>query len=295
MGESKMSDFIISTDSNCDLPQEFVQENGIRMMKLSYILEGIFYKENEGMPIQEFYEALRGGAMPTTTQVNPAEAKEVFLDIIKDKKNVLHIGFSSGLSGSFGSSVIAANEIMEDNPEVNIKLVDSLCASVGEGLLVYKAVQMRKEGKSLEEVVEALEALKLHICHNFTVDDLHHLHRGGRVSKATAIIGSLVNIKPILHVNNEGKLVSLDKARGRKKSLNSLVDRMEQQVVGYEELNQDMVMIGHGDCMEDAEYVKQRMKDKLGLENVIINYIGSVVGTHAGPGTIVIAFVGNER
>ena len=173
-------------------------------------------------------------------------------------------------------------------------MIDALSASLGEGLLVHKAVLLKETGKSLDEVADWVEKNKLHLCHNFTVDDLFHLHRGGRVSKATAILGTMINIKPVLHVDDEGHLIAIGKVRGRKKSLSALVDRMADQIKGYEDQN-DVVFISHGDCVEDAEYVKKLVQERFGIEKFIINHVGPTIGAHSGPGTVALFFMGNPR
>jgi DegV family protein with EDD domain len=187
-----------------------------------------------------------------------------------------------------------ARDLCNYNPDANIKVVDSLCASMGEGLLVHKAVQMKEAGKSMDDIFDWLEENKLNLCHIFTVDDLHHLHRGGRLSKTTAIIGTLINVKPVLHVNNEGRLVPLNNVRGRKKSLISLVNQMEKRISGFEDKN-DTVFISHGDSLEDAEYVASLVRERFGVENIVINYICPTIGSHSGPGTIALFFMGNPR
>ena len=239
---------------------------------------------------------MRDGSMPTTSQVNPEQAKAAFTACLKEGKDVLYIAFSSGLSGTCGSGMVAAQEIQEEGeyPERKIVVIDSLSASLGEGLLVHKAVMLKEAGKSMEEVADWVENNKLHLCHNFTVDDLFHLHRGGRVSKATAILGTMINIKPVLHVDDEGHLIAIGKVRGRKKSLSALVDRMAEQIKGYEDQN-DVVFISHGDCMEDAEYVKKLVQERFGIEKFIINHVGPTIGAHSGPGTVALFFMGNPR
>ena len=196
------------------------------------------------------------------------------------------------MSGTYHSICLAAEELREKYPEATISVVDSLCASMGEGLLIHKAAMLKEAGKSLQEVTQWLEENKLHLCHNFTVDDLFFLHRGGRVSKTTAIVGSALGIKPVLHVDNEGKLVPVGKVRGRKQSLIALVDRMVKQVQGVEN---DIVFISHGDCLEDAEFVRDQIKERLGIQNFMINYIGPTIGSHSGPGTVALFFMGQSR
>ena len=213
-----MSEFIITTDNTSDLPDSYISENDLDILFLSYTIDGETYERENQLSAAEFYKRMRNGSMPTTAQINPDMAKEKFTKYLKEGKDILHISFSSGLSGSYNSCRIAAEELQEDFPDRRIVVVDSLCASLGEGLLVHKAVCQKKEGKSLAEITEWLEENKLHLCHNFTVDDLNHLYRGGRVSKAAAVFGTMVNIKPVLHVDDEGHLVPVSKVRGRKKS-----------------------------------------------------------------------------
>lgn len=287
-----MKEFMIATDSTVDLPKTFLEENHVLTISLSYVMDGVTYKEMDGLSHEEFFEKLRNGSLPTTSQINPQEARKALEPIVKEGKDVLYIGFSSGLSGSYNSVRMAAEELMEDYPETKIIAIDSLCASMGEGLLLYKALQLKQQGKSLEEIANWIEENKLHICHNVTVDDLNHLHRGGRISKTTAVLGTMVKIKPIIHMNNEGKLVVIGKERGRKKSLLTLLDKMEKQMQGYDN---DVVMITHGDCIEDAKYVEEQIRERFGIKNIIINGIGSVIGSHTGAGVVAVFFMGNER
>ena len=233
--------------------------------------------------------------MPTTSQVNPQQYKEYFEVFLKENKNLLYISFSSGLSGSCGNAMLAAEELMEEKEDCRIIVVDSKCASMGEGLFVHKAVMMKNQGKSMEETADYLNELVPHLTHVFTVDDLNHLYRGGRVSKAAAIVGTIAGIKPILQVDDEGHLIPLSKVRGRKKSLNALVDYMEQKVTdGYLDKN-DIIFISHGDALEDAEYVKAEIEKRFGITEFKINHIGPTIGAHSGPGTIALFFEGNSR
>lgn len=291
-----MMEYIITTDSTCDLPKSYIKENNIRVLPLTYVLEGVTYNIDKTLPINEFYGKMKNGAMPTTSQVNPEEAKEAFLSILEDGVGILHIAFSSGLSGSYNSARIAAEELREENPEYEIYVIDSLCASLGEGMLVHKAVKLKEQGKTIQETVKWLEANKLHVCHNFTPDDLNHLYRGGRVSKTAAILGTMANVKPVLHVDDEGHLIPLSKVRGRKKSLVTLVDNMEKQIGGYiEENKRDGVFIGHGDVEEDARFVADLVKERFGIESFLINYVGPVIGSHTGPGIMALFFMGEKR
>lgn len=289
-------EYIITTDSTCDLPKSYIKENNIRVLPLTYVLEGVTYNIDKTLPINEFYGKMKSGAMPTTSQVNPEEAKEAFLSILEDGVGILHIAFSSGLSGSYNSARIAAEELREENPEYVICVIDSLCASLGEGMLVHKAVKLKEQGKTIQEAVKWLEDNKLHVCHNFTPDDLNHLYRGGRVSKTAAILGTMANVKPVLHVDDEGHLIPLSKVRGRKKSLVTLVDNMEKQIGSYiEENKRDGVFIGHGDVEEDARFVADLVKERFGIESFLISYVGPVIGSHTGPGILALFFMGEKR
>ncbi len=286
--------FKLTTDSTADLPQEYLLANKVSCVNLSYILDGVTYGQGKEISSKAFFDMMREGKMPTTSQVNPEEAK-VFLErLIEQDKEILHLAFSSGLSGSYNNISLAAQEVMKEHPDCRIVVVDTLCASMGQGLIVHKAIQLRNQGKSLDEVAEWIEAHKLNIVHIITVDDLFHLHRGGRVSKTTAIIGTLAGIKPIIHVDNEGHLINIGKMRGRKKALLSLVDYMAERMEGFENQN-DMIMISHGDVLEDAQFVRDKIRERLGIENCLINDVGPVIGAHTGPGLVALFFMGKDR
>lgn len=289
-----MNTYVIMTDTNADLPEEYIREHGLEVLSLSYMIDGETYDRNHPLEVGEFYKRMRNGSMPTTSQVNPDQAKKAFTACLKQGKDVLYIAFSSALSGTYNSGRIAAEEIKEEGlfPDRKLVVLDSLSASLGQGLLVHKAVQLKEAGKSLEETVSWVEENKLNLCHIFTVDDLFHLHRGGRVSKATAVLGTMINIKPILHVDEEGRLTPIGKVRGRRKSLSALADRMGEQIKGFENPE---VFISHGDCLEDAEYVEKLVRERFGVENFVINHVGPTIGAHSGPGTMALFFMGNQR
>lgn len=290
-----MGNYIITTDTTADLPESYIQEKGLGIMSLSYTIDGETYDRSHELPVKEFYDKMRNGSMPTTSQVNPDGAKKVFLDMMtQHDADVLHIAFSSGLSGSYNSARIGAEELAEEYTAHKVTVIDSLCASLGEGLLVHKALENQKKGMSLEENAKWLEENKLHLVHNFTVDDLFHLHRGGRVSKTAAVLGTMINLKPILHVDNEGHLIPLSKVRGRKKSLIALVDSMEKQMGSYRDQN-DIIFISHGDCEEEAQYVADLVKQRFGIESFLINYVGPTIGAHSGPGTMALFYLGEYR
>lgn len=290
-----MKEFVIVTDTTTDLPRDYVEKHHLYMMSLPYTLEGTSYTWEKPMPVKDFYDKMRAGSLPTTSQANPEEAALLYESILKDNDvNILHIAFSSGLSGSFNSCRIAAADVCEKYPDHRIVVVDSLAATLGQGLLVYKAVQLKEAGKSLDEVAAWVEENKYHLVHNFTVDDLFHLHRGGRLSKTAAIVGTMINLKPVLHVDDEGHLVMLSKVRGRKKSLIGLVDCMEKQLGDWKDKN-DIIFISHGDCPEDAQFVADLIKERFGYENFMIDYIGATIGAHSGPGTVALFYLGDHR
>ena len=292
-----MSEYVIVTDSSADLSAELVEQLELSILPLAFILKGKTYRDypdRREMPIGDIYTSLREGEMVTTAAVNVAEYQAHLEPILAAGKDVLVLAFSSGLSTTCNSARIAAQELAEAYPERKILVVDTLCASLGQGLLVWYAARMRQSGKSIEEVRDWAEANKLHLCHWFTVDDLHFLKRGGRVSAATAVVGTMLQIKPVLHVDNEGHLINMAKARGRKAALKALVDHMEQTAI---DPAGQTVFISHGDCLEDAQFVAQEVSQRFGipLERIVLNEIGPVIGAHAGPGTVALFFLGKER
>ncbi|MBW6409596.1 DegV family protein [Clostridium weizhouense] len=289
-----MNKFIITTDTTADLPKSYLQENNIGLLAMSFQMEGKEYSGDEDLDIKDFYDKMRSGLMPTTAQVNPEQARIKFEGYLKEGYDVLHISFSSALSGSYNNTRLAAIELEEEYKDNKVIVVDSLSVSLGEGLLVDKAVKLKKEGKSIEETFNWLEKNKLNVCQYFTVDDLNHLYRGGRVSKTTAILGTAIGIKPIIHVNDEGKLVPISKTRGRKQSLNKLLDSMEKLMGNYKSQN-DIVFISHGDAKEEAEIVADKIKERFGFETFLINNIGPIIGSHSGPGTVAVFFMGENR
>ncbi len=289
-----MGDFKIVTDTTADLPSDYIEKNHLGLMFLPYTVEDITYSPEKEMDYTEFYKKMRSGIMPTTSQVNPEEARICLEQCLEETSEILCLAFSSGLSGTYNSVRIAAEELMEERKDCKIIVIDSKCASLGEGLFVHKAVQMKHDGKSMEEIAGWLETHIENFVHVFTVDDLNHLYRGGRVSKTAAIIGTMVNIKPILHVDSQGHLIPIGKVRGRKKSLHSLVDYMEQKIGTYRTKN-EIVFISHGDALEDANLVAENIKERLGIDTFLINHIGPTVGAHSGPGTIALFFMGESR
>ena len=286
--------FEIITDSSSDLPEEYFHQHNLECIKLGFLMEGVSYEGEDGasMEAKAFYAKLRSGAMPSTYQVTAEAAKAHFEKYLAAGKDILVIAFSSGLSGTEGSYRVAAKELKEAYPDRSIAVVDSLCASMGEGLFVDYVVKKADSGATLQETAAYAEALKPYMCHYFTVDNLFHLKRGGRVSAATAVVGSVLNIKPVLHVDDVGHLVPVSKTMGRKKSVLALMKYMEQLQTLEEG---DPVFISHGDCIEDAEYLAELVKERFPGHEIRINYIGPVIGAHAGPGTVALFFVGKER
>ena len=289
-----MNDYVITTDNNSDLPDEYLTEKGIGCTYLSYEMDGKTYTHENFLPLHEFYEAMRSGSMPTTAQVNPTDAKLLLEPYLAEGKDVLHIAFSSGLSGTYNSTVVAAEDLREKYPDRKIIVVDSLAASLGQGLLVHYAWLRKQSGAAIEEVADWLIRHRLNLVHLFTVDDLFHLHRGGRVSKTTAVVGTMLNIKPVLHVDDEGHLINIGKTRGRKKALLDLVNRMDEQIGSYRD-SCDTIFISHGDCLEDAEFVRDQVAKKFNLKTVVINYVNATIGAHSGPGTLALFFLGDRR
>ncbi len=290
-----MSDYVIFTDSSADLTNEMVEELGLNVLPLSFTIQGKTYHnypDNREMDPTVFYNMLRGGEMCTTSAVNVADYTEALEPVLQAGKDVLLMVFSSGLSATYQSAKLAAEELSEKYPERKIYAVDTLCASLGQGLLVWHAAQRKKAGKSLEEVRDWVEENKLNLCHWFTVDDLHFLKRGGRVSAATAVVGTMLHIKPVLHVDDEGHLINMSKARGRAASLTALVDNMEKTAIHPGE---QVVFISHGDCPEDARSVAEDVKKRFGVQTVVLNHVGPVIGAHSGPGTVALFFLGTKR
>ena len=289
-----MSDYVITTDSNSDVLPEFIKENDLTIIPQYYSFGDTVYGDELNMPPHEFYETMRKGELPKSQANNPAVIREKFEKILKEGKNILHIAFSSALSGSCNNVVMTANELLEDYPDRKIMVFDSLNASLGEGVSVYRAVELWKEEKSMEEVYDILMEERDHVNVSFTVNDLYHLQRGGRVSKTTAVVGSLVNIKPILAVTSTGELKSDGTVRGRKKSLKTLVARLEESL-DLDSYGKDrLVAVLHGDCIDDAKAVADMVKE-LGFTNVIINDVSPSIGTHAGPGVVGLINYGKKR
>lgn len=282
----------ILTDSCCDFPPQRYRELGLISLPLSITFRGETYPDRNDDSLRDMYAGLRAGEAASTAAANPQQWEEALEPVLASGEDALILAFSSGLSTTYQSACIAAEEMKERFPERKILVVDSLCASLGQGLLAYYAARKRDEGLGLEELKAWLEDNKLHLCHWFTVNDLMYLKRGGRINAATAIMGTMLSIKPILHVDNEGHLISVGKARGRKASIAALADKAAELGQGYDN---SLMFISHGDCREDAEALAELVKERCGAKEVYINYVGAVIGSHSGPGTLALFFLGQHR
>lgn len=288
-----MAEYVITTDSNSDVPEEFLKEHQIPVIPQYYMFGDTVYGDELKMEPKEFYETMRKGELPKSMANNPEVIRETFETILKEGKDIYHIAFSSALSGSCGNVQVVARDLMEKYPERRIQVFDSLNASLGEGVSVFRAVQLKREGKTMDELDAVLKEERGCVNVIFTVDDLHHLQRGGRVSKATAIVGSVISIKPLLTVTAAGELKSDGTVRGRKKALKTLTQRMEQSL-DLDKFKKDrIVAIVHGDCLEEAKEVEHHVR-KMGFKNVVINDVSPSIGTHAGPGVVGLIFYGKK-
>ena len=290
-----MNNYTIITDSSCDLPDSLVKELELEVLPLAFIMDGKTYRnypDNREMAPKDFYNKQREGSMATTNAVNVGEAADAMEAVLKRGEDVLVLAFSSGLSTTCNSFQIAAGDLAEQYPDRKIFVVDTLCASLGQGMFVYQAARLRQAGRSMEEVRDWAEQNKLNQCHWFTVNDLVFLKKGGRVSAATAVVGTMLQIKPVMHVDNEGHLIKVDTARGRKASLNALVDKVGELA---DNPAAQTMFISNSDCQEDAQYVADQIKARYGTEEIIINSIGPVIGAHTGPGCVALFFTGKHR
>lgn len=287
--------FEIITDTCANLPESIIEENNVHVLSLSFFVDGkeyFSYEKGKETDLAEFYRMMRDKKEITTSLVNVERMINCFEPMLQQGKDILYLCFSSGLSGTYQAATIAAEEMREKYPVRKVYVLDTLAAALGQGLLVYFAIEQRKAGKSIEEVYQWQMSNRLRLCHWFTVDDLFFLKRGGRISAATAVVGTALNIKPVLHVDNEGHLINMEKARGRKKSLDMLVKHFEETAI---EPGKTPVYISHGDCLEDAEYVAEKLKEKCGVSQVLIRILDPVIGAHAGPGTVAVFFLGEHR
>ncbi len=290
--------FEIVSDSACNLNADMIEDFGLHILPLTFMVDGedtIYqsYLKGQTVDLGQFYEMMREGKVFKTSLPNLQETETLFTSLLDAGKDVLYLGFSSGLSGTFQAVSLLLDQIRHKYPERKLYCVDTLAASAGEGLLVWHAVQKARAGASIDEVRTWVEENKLRLAHWFTVDDLMFLFRGGRVSKTSAWAGTLLNIKPVLHVDDEGHLIPMEKVRGRKKSLSALVDHMAASAI--QPIDEQMVFISHGDCLEEAEELAAQIKKRFGVKEVVISYIDPVIGAHSGPGTMALFFLANQR
>ena len=285
-------DFQIITDSCCDFPTPMYGQLGLTFVPLTVEFRGNTFDDKNDDTLKDMYQGLRAGEVAKTSAVNPSRWSQAMEEALSAGKDVLVLAFSSGLSTTYQSAVIAAQELAEKYPDRKIQVIDTLCASMGQGLLVWHACKNRDEGLSLDEVAQWVLDNRLHLCHWFTVDDLMYLKRGGRISAATALVGTMLQIKPLLHVDDEGHLINMTKTRGRKAAIDAMVKKAQELGAGYDN---STMFISHGDCLSDAEYLSRQLKEKCGVKDVVISYVGAVIGSHSGPGTLALFFLGSHR
>ena len=285
-------DFQIITDSCCDFPTPMYGQLGLTFVPLTVEFRGNTFDDKNDDTLKDMYQGLRAGEAAKTSAVNPSRWSHAIEKALAAGKDVLVLAFSSGLSTTYQSAVIAAEELKDAYPDRKIQVIDTLCASMGQGLLVWYACKKRDEGLSLDEVVQWVLDNRLHLCHWFTVDDLMYLKRGGRISAATALVGTMLQIKPLLHVDDEGHLINMTKTRGRKAAIDAMVKKAQELGAGYDN---STMFISHGDCLSDAEYLSRQLKEKCGVKDVVISYVGAVIGSHSGPGTLALFFLGSHR
>lgn len=289
-----MREFCITTDSNSDLPQKYIDQYNTTIIPQYYSFGDTVYGDELNMSPAEFYDKMKNGELPQSQANNPAVIEEKFRAILDEGKDIIHIAFSSALSGSYNNVCMVARKLLEEYTDAHIIVIDSLNVSLGETILYLTAVELQNQGVSYDDVITQLEKMKNHINVQFTVDDLFHLQRGGRVSKTTAIVGSALNLKPFLFVNNEGSLSSNGTVRGRKKSLRTIVDRMKSSLMENTDYSIPVGIV-HGNCIEDANTVAELVKSETGFTNIIINDISPSIGTHAGPGALGLIYYGQPK
>lgn len=290
-----MSEYVLMTDSCCDLPAELAAELELEILPLRLELKGQVYRnylDGREIGFQDFYGQVRSGELPVTSAVNVGEFEEAMRPALEAGKDLLCLCFSSALSTTFQSACIAAKELAEEFPERKVRVVDTRCASMGQGLLAWLCAREKKRGLSIDGLADYAERTKDRVCHWFTVDDLNHLKRGGRVSAAAALFGTMLSVKPVLHVDGEGRLIPMEKCRGRKASLLALVDHMEKTADAPAD---QTVFLSHGDCLEDANFVAEEIRRRFGTKDIRISYVGPVIGSHTGAGVVALFFLGGER
>lgn len=292
----KIMNFDIFTDSSCNLPEPIIDEYDLLIFPLTFMVDGEqfqSYLKGEHTDLAQFYDMMRDGKMITTSLPNLANAETQLRASLDAGRDVLYLGFSSALSGTYDALATLMDNLAAEYPDRTLRHVDTLAASGGEGLLVYYAAKMRSEECLLEDVAKWVENNRLHLAHWFTVDDLMFLFRGGRVSKTAAWAGMLLNIKPVMHVDDDGRLIPVEKVRGRKKSLQALADKMGETAL--QPISEQTIYITHGDCIEDAEYLAGLIRERFNVKDVMINWVDPVIGAHSGPGTMALFFLADHR
>lgn len=289
-------DFEIVTDSSCNLTENMIDELGVHVLPLVFMSEGKEYRsylKGEKTDLKQFYTMMREGKVFTTSLPNMADAEALLRGLLESGRDVLYLGFSSALSGTYEAVRLLCTQLAAEFPERTVRAVGTLAASGGQGLLVYHACKRAQAGASLEETARWVEENRLHLAHWFTVDDLMFLLRGGRVSKVSAYMGTMLNIKPVMHVDDEGRLIPVEKVRGRKKAIQGLVKHMEE--TAQKPVADQPVFITHGDCPEDVEYLCDLIREKFGDVQITVNYVDPVIGAHSGPGTLALFFLAEHR
>lgn len=289
-----MKKFFITTDSTADLPIEYLEKNNIKYLALNYMIDNKEYSYKDDLSLSEYYEKMRNGSKTSTMQATIKDTEELFTSLLSEGYDVLHIAFSSALSGSYNTECVVAENIKEKYPNSRIEIVDSLSASMAQGLLVQQAVKMRDDGLELDEIVRELKLIVPRLVHYFTVEDMIYLYRGGRVSKGKTVIAKAINIKPILNCSEDGKLNVVSKARGRKKSLKAICDMIKDNLSDGKYKNSEII-ICDADCNDDAKYLEEIIKEELGIDNIVHYNIGPTIGAHCGPGTVGVFFIGKHR
>lgn len=285
----------IVTDSACNLTEEMIDEFGLEILPLTFMVDGVqhqSYLKGEKTDLKQFYTMMREGKVITTSLPNMQESEKTLRAIADSGKDILYLGFSSALSGTYAATELLLKQIASDYPDRTFICEETFAASGGQGMLVYLACKKAKDGASIDEVAQFVRDTRDHLCHWFTVDDLMFLFRGGRVSRTSAWAGTLLNIKPVLHVDNAGALIPMEKVRGRKKSIKALVDHMEKTAI---DPKSQTIFITHGDCIEDVEALKAEITERFGITDFVVNYVDPVIGAHSGPGTLALFFVGTEK
>jgi DegV family protein with EDD domain len=287
-----MAEYKIFTDSGADLPPEMYKKYDIGLVHLHVSIDGKDYLGHPDYSPEEFYNRLRKGSIAKTSQVTESTIREAFEPLLKAGMDILYLAFSSGLSATADGAKLTARALMEEYPGRTVKVIDTLCASLGQGLLILKCVEQKNKGLSLQGIAEYAEQTIPNVVHLVVADDLMHLKRGGRISAAAAVAGSLLGVKPLIHMDEAGKLVPIGKERGKEHGMNKLLDMMGERMKGFDN---PYMTICHADCIGDAQYIAKEAKRRFGVKNAVIYYIGTVIGAHTGPGTVAFFFLGDKR